>query len=1013
MSGVTFGVLGPLVAGGEGGPIDLKGPRHRAVLARLLVAGGRVVPVSRLIDDLWTVPPGNALGAVQTFVGALRKALEPDRPPRTPARLLVTAAPGYAIRTDPANVDAWRFEAAVRAAAGAPSAAAFERLDEALGWWRGPAYAEFADEGWARGEALRLDGLRLLAVERRAEAALATGRAALAVPDLEGHVKEHPRREDGWRLLALALYRTGRQADALAALRQARDYLDAELGLDPTEGLRRLESDILRQSPGLLAGAPAAAEAPAAPAPAERVFVGRAAELAELERSAGAAVAAGRPVLALVSGDAGAGKTALTETLAERLEARGWTTRRGIGGETYGEGAEEGADPAEARFRRHRAVAARLAGRTLLVLDDLHWAGEETLALMTALAADPAAGPVLIVGTYRSTEVPAVLTEALGRAARAEPVRIYLTGLAEREVAALAGAMSDTQVTPEEARRIHRRSGGNPFFVRELTRLLDAGGALDEVPAGVRDVVRRRLGRLPERARTVLRQAAVVGDDVDLDVLIPLAGDEDTVLDAAEEALLGGFLAEPDADRLRFAHALVREVLYDEVPRARRARWHARIAEILEDAHPGRIEPIAHHLVQAGSRATAARAARYARAAAERAERRVAPHEAARWWRAAADAEDDARLRLEATMGLVRALAVTGDLDGARRLRADATAAAERLGDPLLTARVIGSFDVPANWTTTDDPALSAGIAAAAERTLAALPAGHDAERARLLATVALELRADAGPRGGEAAAEAEEIARGLADPALLAFALNARYLQSFRRAGLAPERARIGAELAGLAAAHGLATFEVLGHLILVQAHAALADLTAADEHAATADRLAERYELPLVGVFTAWYAALRQAVSGRTAEAEDAYRRAAARLAGSGMPGVEDGMLPLALLSLRLQDGTPPADLAGLDFGPYEAWARPLILAAQGRDGEARAAAAAVPESPRDLLFEARTCLHLRSATDPATRRRLRDELRPAAGELAGAGSGMVTFGPVAGHLDEAGHPDEDAPA
>uniref|UniRef100_UPI001B8025D0 AfsR/SARP family transcriptional regulator n=1 Tax=Saccharothrix syringae TaxID=103733 RepID=UPI001B8025D0 len=250
---VRFGVLGPLVAEDARGPVRVGGPRHRAVLARLLVARGRVVPVGHLVDDLWDDdPPEGAVGAIQTFVAALRRALEPDRPPRAPARVLVTAPPGYALRAEPDAVDAWRFEAAVtgdRDAAGVDEAL----VDEALALWRGPAYAEFADRPWARAEAARLDELRLLALERRAEALLASGRAAAAVPDLEAHVGQHPWREDAWRLLALALYRAGRQGDALGALRRARGRLAEVLGVDPGPGLRQLEADVLAHAPHLAA----------------------------------------------------------------------------------------------------------------------------------------------------------------------------------------------------------------------------------------------------------------------------------------------------------------------------------------------------------------------------------------------------------------------------------------------------------------------------------------------------------------------------------------------------------------------------------------------------------------------------------------------------------------------------------------------------------------------------------------------------------------------------------------
>lgn len=173
-------------------------------------------------------------------------------------------------------------------------------------------------------------------------------------------------------------------------------------------------------------------------------------------------------------------------------------------------------------------------------------------------------------------------------------------------------------------------------------------------------------------------------------------------------------------------------------------------------------------------------------------------------------------------MSLLRDLAVTGGggLTAAREHRMAAVAAAEEFGDPALTGRVIGAFDVPAIWTRGDDPQLARQIVAAAERTLAALPPpggtasydAYDAVRCRLLATVAVETRGSHSARGPQAAGQAEAIARRLDDPALLAFALNGVFMQSFTRAGLAPRRAEIGAELVELSARRGLATFEVLG---------------------------------------------------------------------------------------------------------------------------------------------------------------------------------------------------------
>jgi DNA-binding SARP family transcriptional activator len=1029
---VVFGVLGPVRADTPRGPVALKGPRHRAVLARLLIARGRVVPVDLLVDDLWERPPEGAVAAIRTFVSDLRRALEPDRLPRQPAALLVTAPPGYALQAPPDAVDAWRFEAAIAA-----PGAALSEWDAALALWRGPAYAEYADQSWARAEIDRLEGLRLLAIERRAEALLTLGRAADAASDLQAHATAQPLREDAWQLLATALYRAGRQGEALAALREIRARLADELGVDPGPRLRRLETDILSQAPHLNPPIPTPAQAPGqephpVPPSNENAYrgevarptgtpspdgspelVGRDAELAQLFAAAATVTEHGRPALALVSGEAGAGKTALVEALARHLTARGWTATRGRGPGYEGaavtwpgdEGEDEPTgDPAVARFRRRQALVVRLIAPTaqapvLLIADDLHLADEGTLELLAALAVEPV--PMLIAGTFRATEIGAALTAALARFARVEPVRVYLGGLAAAASGALARTVAGFDLDLGTAGLIHRRSGGNPFFVRELARLLAAegGAALEQVPAGVRDVIRHRLARLPEPARTVLGQAAVLGRDVDPDLLTALAGDEAAMLDALDAALRAGLLSEDGpGGQPRFSHVLVRDTLYADLSALRRGRWHAAVGAALERRPQQDVAALAHHFARATGPDAANRAARYAAAAAEQAERASRPHEAARLWQQAITADTADRDRLAAVMGLGRTLAITGHLDRARRLRAEAVAAVRRIDDPELAATVVAAFAVPAVWTRNDDEKLSAEIVDMAEQALATLGPDRPEQRSRLLSTIALELRGTTTDRGDRAAREAEALARQSGDPGLLAFALNARFMHTFGRTGLARERAAIGAELVAVAAEHELVTFEVLGHLVLVQAHSALGEAGAADAHAEAADRLAERYDLPLVGVLTQWYAALRLALGSRTAEAEAGYRAAHLRLSASGMPGMADGLLGLALLSLDA-DGWQ-----GADFGPYEPWAKPLILLAAGHRERATAALRALLPAPHDLLREARLCLAARAALtlgDQETLTKVRAELRPAAGELAGAGSGVITLGRVDDYL------------
>ncbi len=304
-------MLGPVEAVRDGQPLRLGGRKQRALLALLLLDPGRAVSTDRLIEELWReTPPSGAERALRVSVSRLRTSLGEDR--------LIARPPGYVLEVEADRLDVGRFErllgegreALARGAAGL----AAKRLGAGLALWRGPALADVADRGVLALEARRLDELRLVCIEERIEAELSLGRHAALVPELERLVGEEPLRERLWRQLVLALYRSEREAEALAAYRRARTFLSEQLGLEPSEELRALERAVLRHEV-------------ARPAPAEErhnipaqltSFIGRDEELAELEGLLR------EHRLVTLTGVGGAGKTRLAlETAARQIGA--WT----------------------------------------------------------------------------------------------------------------------------------------------------------------------------------------------------------------------------------------------------------------------------------------------------------------------------------------------------------------------------------------------------------------------------------------------------------------------------------------------------------------------------------------------------------------------------------------------------------------------------------------------------------------------------------------------------------------
>jgi len=239
---LEFRILGPLEVVGDDGPIELPAGKPRALLAVLLLHGGEVVSVDRLVDELWGErPPHTAAKNVQGYVARLRRVLGNGA--------LLTQAPGYALRVD--VLDATNFQALVEEARHEEPAGAAPRLEQALAFWRGPPLADFAYEPFAQDEIRRLEELRLSALEDRIEADLALGRHEEVVAELESLAREHPLRERLQGLRLVALYRCGRQAEALEAYRTTRRRLVDELGVEPGPELKELERRILEQDPSL------------------------------------------------------------------------------------------------------------------------------------------------------------------------------------------------------------------------------------------------------------------------------------------------------------------------------------------------------------------------------------------------------------------------------------------------------------------------------------------------------------------------------------------------------------------------------------------------------------------------------------------------------------------------------------------------------------------------------------------------------------------------------------------
>ena len=838
---IEFKLLGPLEVVADGEPVSLGPPQQRALLALLLLNANEVVSRDWLIDELWgEQPPATAVKQVQVYVSRLRKALEPDRAPGDPGRILVTRPPGYLIAVETEQLDLGRFER-LRGEAGEALGAgnaggAAQKLREALALWRGPPLADLAYESFAQTEIARLQALHLAALEDRFDADLALGGHADLVGELEALVAEHPLRERLRGQLMHALYRSGRQAEALEAYQGARGALTEELGIEPSRELQELQQAILRQDPAL----DHSVEDEAAPEPSRGVFVGRGREVAELVGALEDALA-GHGRLVLLVGEPGIGKSRLADELMRQARVRGarvivgrcweaggapayWPWVQSLRAHVLetepdalraqlGPGAADLAQllpelrelfpdlpepPAleseGARFRLFEAVSAflRSAARArplVLGLDDLHAADESSLLLLRFVAREIADSRLLVVCAFRDVD-PTMrdpLASALAELVRERhTTQIALAGLSQDDVAEYIELSTGMQPSPRLVEAVHTETEGNPLFVAEAVRLLDAEGQITDpdahlkIPPGIRAVIDQRVGRLSERCRSLLVPASVLGRELGLDALTRLTElPHDQLLDALDEAraerILGDVPGSPG--QVRFSHALIRDTLYDELTAVRRIQLHQEAAEALEGVYSHDLGPhlaeLALHYRAAAPAGVAEKAVEYARRAGDRAASQLAYEEAGRLYEMALSLVDEPAARCDLQLALGDTQARAGDSPASKQTFGEAAQLAEEHGLSERLARAALGYGGRILWERHQDDNYLVPLL---ERAAAALGDDDSRLRVRLLARLAGgPLRAARFPpeRRFKLSREALDMARRLGDPATLAYALD------------------------------------------------------------------------------------------------------------------------------------------------------------------------------------------------------------------------------------------------
>jgi tetratricopeptide (TPR) repeat protein len=679
------------------------------------------------------------------------------------------------------------------------------------------------------------------------------------------------------------------------------------------------------------------------PRAAHGLFVGRGREFAELS-SALDALRGGRGGLYLLSGEPGIGKTRLAERVGEAasnagilvLWGRCWESggaltywpwvqvlRAGLRGRDPATLVQAGGrvvghlgqllpelapalpasawipdlpldTPAGARVVLFDAVCTLLATLAaeqpiLVVLDDLHAADESSLLLLQYLARELQQSPVLLLATHRDWEMHRVparrrLLGGLARASQHLPLR----GLGEPEVARFM-QVADRDIPPASSlvAAVHRTTGGNPFFLQEVVRVLQARGVFETtgapggeafgVPLRVRETVRRRLELLSAGCGAMLPVAAVVGQEFDRFLLAQACGiPTERLPELLDEAIRAGVLVHLGGHRYGFSHGIIREALCESIAPGERAQLHARVGEVLESRSPtdpdAYLGELAHHFGEAAQGgADPAKAVTYARRAAQQALERLAFEEAVSRFQHALGALDldphgDLGSRGELLLSLGEAQRQAGKADAARDTFAHAAAVARRLGSADMLARAgLGFGGIGRERVATDHDWI-----ALLEEALAALGDGDSPLRARVLACLAMALYWSDGPERRDALSrDAVAMARRLGDTAALAFALDFR-LKALWGPGGVDERLATAGEILGLAQKSRDRRLELEARRWNVVSLLELGDVVAADREIAAVTHIADELRDPLFRWQSLVWRGMRAAIEGDFARAE-----------------------------------------------------------------------------------------------------------------------------------------------